>query len=427
MLLSIGLMSGTSMDGVDAALLQTDGEANIHELGHCHLAYPSDFKVLLKVAERAAHQTQGNQAEAAHVFPQALKAYLQEELSWPTHLLQSEIQRLTMQASSLAAVIQQSTDWHARAVAQLLKITARSAAEIDVIGYHGQTLYHSPRQKISWQMGDGALLAKLTGIQVIDQFRQQDIQAGGEGAPFAPVYHFYLAKREGKIPAAVVNCGGIANLTLIRDADLTHVMGFDTGPGNGLIDALVKQRTQGIETMDRDGHYGQRGTINPGVLQALWDHAIVQSGQNYFKKCPPKSLDIRDLCLIPELNALSLEDACATLEAWTALTIVQSLQSLGLNASLVPRYWILAGGGWYNPVIRHTLESQLHALYGKEIRVQTADEMGWNSQALEAQIFAHFAVRSLKKLPLSLPGTTRVPTPLSGGTLHPKQENEAHV
>ena len=374
-MLSIGLMSGTSMDGIDAALLQTDGEDLIVELGHVHLPYTSEVVQQLKAAEIIAKTGQG-------------------DLSMVTGL---------------------STRLHAQAVQALLNQTHKKADEIGVIGYHGQTLFHDAAQKVSIQIGDGALLAQLTGISVVNDFRQTDLQAGGQGAPFAPLYHLCLAKRDQHIPLAVVNCGGISNITLIQNASLEDLSGFDTGPGNGLIDALVRARTQNREAMDRDGQYGSQGEVHPDVLEALFARAIIKNGENYFAKKPPKSLDIRDMHLLPELDRLSLEDACATLEAFTAASIVNSLD---LVSGPIPTHWVLAGGGWYNPVIRQELTQRLQAKLGDDLHIETADEMGWNSQALEAQIFAHFAVRRLKNLPLTMPGTTGVSKPVTGGTVY---------
>jgi anhydro-N-acetylmuramic acid kinase len=237
------------------------------------------------------------------------------------------------------------------------------------------------------------------------------VAAGGQGAPFAPLYHQALAVRDHKLPVAVVNCGGIANITIIQDADESGLLAFDTGPGNGLIDRLIRQRTQGREGMDRDGHYGLQGKVCEKTLAALFAKSLMQEGKNYFELSPPKALDIGDMVLIPELETLSLEDACATLEVFTAESIVRSLKLVNIP---IPQHWILAGGGWHNPVILRELKSRL----GSGIQVMTADEAGWNSQAMEAQIFAYLAVRSLEKKPLSLPGTTRVPAPMTGGELY---------
>lgn len=412
-MLCIGLMSGTSMDGIDAALLETDGETNIIELGHVSVPYAKAVKILLKALERAIKRGQ-------HDFEQSLTEYLGEELHITPNDTQAEIDRLTLflgkpKKITMQAVIHLSTTLHAHAVFKLLQNTNQTAQAIDVIGYHGQTMYHNPSEKKTVQIGDGALLAQLTNITVVNDFRSHDMQQGGQGAPFTPLYHQALAIRDEKIPLAVVNCGGIANITLIKGQRLEDLAGFDTGPGNGLVDALVRERTNAKEFMDTDGQYGLKGKVVQKVLQALFEKAINIKGINYFMLPPPKSLDIRDMVLIQELQSLSLQDACATLEAFTAEMIVKSIDLLQLPPNTTPRHWVLAGGGWNNPVILQELERRLCKRIHNNPIIKTAHEVGWNSQALEAQTFAYFAVRSLKKLPLSVPATTGVVEPSTGG------------
>jgi len=422
-MLSIGLMSGTSMDGIDAALLATDGEDELRALGNIQLKYDLETKWLLKALERATKAAHGHLLEAAGIYLNSLQDYLRQELQINPADVDDKIAELTtylQQKLKTTAplnwnvVVQLSTQLHADAVKKLLEATSQSAPEIDVIGYHGQTLFHHPEQKISIQIGDGKQLAQLTGITVINDFRRCDIAAGGQGAPFAPIYHWALAKKDQKTPVVVANCGGIANISLITRDCLEDLIGFDTGPGNGLIDALIRQRTGGQESMDVDGKYGLYGKISEAVLEAL-HHQALPSRNDYLKQKPPKSLDIRDMQLIPELDALSLEDACATLEAFTAKTMVESLELVDLSPEEIPRHWILAGGGWYNPVILRELTWRLQSTYGSNTIVETADAAGWNHDAMEAQIFAYFALRSLKNLSLSLPKTTGVSQPLSGG------------
>jgi anhydro-N-acetylmuramic acid kinase len=180
-------------------------------------------------------------------------------------------------------------------------------------------------------------------------------------------------------------------------------------------------RTQGREHMDTDGRYGQAGQVSASAMQALHDQAIRMNGVAYFAMLPPKSLDINDMRLIPALDGLSLEDGCATLAAFTADTIANSFDLLPLTLS-APSQWVLCGGGWYNPNIRNALTSRLVAKFGGDVRVHTADEVGWNNQYMEAQVFAYLAVRSAKKLPLSLPTTTGVPEPLTGGDYYTPQK-----
>ena len=254
-------------------------------------------------------------------------------------------------------------------------------------------------------------MANSLNIPVVYQFRANDIAAGGQGAPFAPIYHWALAKRDGLIPCVVLNCGGIANATLISNDDATQLIALDTGPGNGLIDALVRQKTHGKENRDQDGHYGLAGTVNDTVLQQLYTHSMQGDKADFFTQAGPKSLDIGDFKWPAALENLSLEDACRTLEAFTAGSIIKSLMHTN---TLLPERWIVAGGGWHNPVILQEFKTRL-AQYFPQAVVKTADDIGWNADALEAQIFAYLAVRHLQQLPFSFPGTTGVTKPLSGG------------
>ncbi len=409
-------MSGTSMDGIEAALLETDGTpAVLKTLGHISLNYDPEFRILLKSAENAVKECQGNLAEAKIYYEEVSANYLKKAYFIYGHNNHSVM--------SFDEVIEHSTKLHAIAVKSLLKAQKIEPHQIDVIGYHGQTLFHNPAKKISVIVGDGQQLANDLGIQVVNDFRSRDIEAGGQGAPFAPLYHYALAIRDNQFPIAVVNCGGISNISLILNNDEESVIGFDTGPGNALIDRLVRRRTDGQENMDKDGQYGRQGRVDSKVLALLSEKAIVKSGQNYLQKSPPKSLDYNDMKLIPELDALSLEDACATLEAFTAETIVNSLDLLDSidlpdHTFTLPKLWILAGGGWRNPMIVQELRNRLWAKFGRTVKIASADEIGWSSQAMEAQIFAYFAVRSLQNKPLTVPRTTGVPRPMSGGTLY---------
>ncbi|QLH41942.1 MAG: anhydro-N-acetylmuramic acid kinase [Coxiellaceae bacterium] len=418
-MLSIGLMTGTSMDGIDAALLETDGEAVIVPRGHCAIDYDPAFKILLKSVEYAIWRFAGDVTQARLNYTALLQTYLTDVLkNVATDLTPQLANYLTgdpHQPVSFDQVIAHSTFLHVTAVNRLLEKTKQKVSDIDVIGYHGQAFFHRPSQGISIVLGDGQSLADQLGITVVNNFRQRDVMLGGQGAPFAPLYHQALAVRDNKIPLAVVNCGGIANITFITGASLNDVCGFDTGPGNVLIDRYVQRRTLGKEFMDIDGKYGRCGKVDVGIMDLLHEQAVIIQGSNFLNKKPPKALDSNDLQLTIELmtrlDQLSLADACATLEAFTAQTIVSSLKQVDVK----PNYWVLAGGGWNNPVILQALQQQLCHQLGPAVQVKTADEFGWNSQAMEAQIFAYFAVRSLKNLPLSTPNTTGISQAVSGG------------
>ncbi len=411
------------MDGIDASLLSTDGLAKLQEIACYQLDYSNDIKILLKSAERSISKSFGNIDAARIIYVNELKNYLEKELLLNPNLITSKLNSLQEYLArkiknsselSLDSVILLSTLLHAEAVKSLLEIANLKPEGIDVIGYHGQTMYHNPSKQLSIQVGDGNLLAKLTQIKVINNFREQDLKLGGQGAPFAPIYHQALAIRDAKYPLIFANCGGIANLSIIRSESFNDLQGFDTGPGNGLIDAFIKMRTQNAESIDFNAKYGKQGKICRATIQALFAKSALQNGENFYTKTPPKSLDIRDLKLIPELDKLSIEDGAATLESFTAQSIVASLSML----EDIPEYWVVAGGGFNNPVIFDELKLKLEDFYKKKINILSASALGWNAKSLEAQIFAYLAVRSLQDLPFSFPGTTGVAYPISGGTQH---------
>lgn len=236
---TIGLMSGTSMDGIDAALISTDGQQAIHEITHLSMQYPKPFHILLKACEYSAQRHQGDLALMEQQFSHDLNTYLLEALKLnPTDI--SEL--LQNQPVQLNDIIRQSTQYHADVVNSLLEKSPNYLSKIDVIGYHGQTLYHNPAAKRTLQIGDGQLLANLTNINAVNQFRLADVNAGGQGAPLAPMYHRALALRDQHIPLAIVNCGGIANVTFILGEAENDLIGFDTGPGNVLLDQYRLKR-----------------------------------------------------------------------------------------------------------------------------------------------------------------------------------------
>ncbi len=421
-MLSIGLMSGTSMDGIDAALIKTDGKNHIEEIANISLPYDSYFKILLKAAEFAVKKSEGNLSIANTQFLFHLEEYLKSELNISTLELSETKKKLLEHFHkkdnaliSLDQIIRHSTDLHYEAVKLLLIKSHLQPKAIDVIGYHGQTLFHAPKKNITLQVGYGDILATKTGIIVINNFRSNDVMSGGQGAPFAPLYHQALAVRDHLFPLAVVNCGGISNITVIQGQSENQVLGFDTGPGNGLIDRLVKLHTHGRESMDANGKYGSQGNIHENILDLLYQTCIQINGENFFHMLPPKSLDLGDLKLIPELVDLPFNDACATLEAFTADSIVYALKHIHTD---IPSQWILAGGGWHNPMILDQFKTRLQKHYGQQMKIRIASEIGWNSAAIEAQTFAYLAVRSLQNMPISYPGITQVPKPLCGGVIH---------
>lgn len=364
---ALGLMSGTSMDGIDAALIITDGKNHIDFIEAHSLKYESSFQLLLKATEDYIHSKQG-------VFK-------------GTDLIPGF-------NSTVQDVVDQSTAYH-------IKIVENFSQNIDIIGYHGQTFYHNPELKRSVILGNPKQIVDHFGIPVIFDFRSNDMNQGGKGAPLAPIYHKALLKQ----PTAVVNCGGISNITLIGVNDTLGA--FDIGPGNALVDRLVRLKTKGEMMFDQDALFGRHGKIHEDIKQLLWKKSCPKD-ENFYEYPPPKALDTHDLILIPEIIELSIEDACATLEDFTAYVIYQSTRFM----TKIPDLWVLAGGGWNNPLILERLKFYLQA-----VDVKTADEIGLRSESMEAELFAYLAVRSLQKMPISFPDTTGAPAPLTGGVL----------
>lgn len=419
-LVAVGLMSGTSMDGIDACLISTEGESFIKELGATSFTYDDRFRVLMKAAEVAVKAARGDLAAAEQGYDEALTGYLKANGVHPDKISK---ERATLSAYlhgdskdiKFTEVIRHSTELHAQVVKNLLERAAFSARDVDLIGYHGQTLYHRPADGITLQVGDPVYLAELTGIAVVGDFRSNDVKHGGQGAPFAPLYHAAIARQSNLAPVVIANCGGIGNITVVTRDD-AELFAFDTGPGNALLDRYVFSKLG--RPCDLDGALAKQGKVNEEVMLALKKSSVLlPGGRNYLDQNPPKSLDINDLKLVPELEALSIPDACATLTAFTTECMVDSLRWIEQRQIEVPRLWIVAGGGWENPAILASLTERLVKHLGPGVHVQKADAVGWNGKALEAQIFAYLGVRSLKGLPLSAPGTTGVSKAVTGGTL----------
>ncbi len=273
-------------------------------------------------------------------------------------------------------------------------VSALAVDGADLIGFHGQTVLHRPDRRLTWQIGDGDRLARDAGVPTVFDFRCADVAAGGQGAPFAPLYHAALVKQAGLVDAVgVLNLGGVANITLVGQG----LLAFDTGPANGLLDQWVEQAGHG--RFDKDGALAAKGRVHADRLAHLMDHP-------YFGQVPPKSLDRYDFDLAG-VQGLSVEDGAATLTAFTARSVAAALDLLPER----PVSLIASGGGSNNPTLLDMIAAQTGC------RVETADTKGWDGDAIEAQCFAYLAARSVRGLPLSVPGTTGVPAPLTGGRL----------
>jgi len=370
--LAIGLMSGTSMDGIDVALIETDGTS-------------------LKVAR-------GANGFVESLGPTGYRPYSDEERALLRRALvdaDSVVDR-SDRPGCLAEAEALITRAHAEAVAAFLAAENLNPGDIEVIGFHGQTVLHRPSERITLQIGDGRALADSLGIPVVYDLRAADVAAGGQGAPLVPVFHRALAEASGfALPLAVLNIGGVANVTLIgSDGSL---LAFDTGPGNALIDDWMRERTG--RALDDGGRTAARGRPDGALLAWLLMHP-------FFVQRPPKSLD-RNWFSHRLAGQLTTEDGAATLTAFTAQATARALD----HARETPQRWIVAGGGARNGELMRLLKHHLR------VEIATADSVGWSSAFLEAQAFAYLAVLSRQGEPITFPTTTGVSEPMSGGVL----------
>jgi anhydro-N-acetylmuramic acid kinase len=358
---ALGLMSGTSMDGIDIALIETDGEDHVRRLAAGGVEYDQAFR-------------------------QRLRGALGDALA---------IQKRTERPGILAAVEAELTQLHAEAVLRFIGDRMLQPSAIDVIGFHGQTVLHDPRKGLTVQIGDGPALAATTGIDVMHDLRAADCAAGGQGAPLAPVYHRALAAKVPERPVAFVNIGGVANITWIGANG--SLIAFDTGPGNAMIDDFVMKRT-GAQR-DDDGALAAQGQVHEDYVSAYLRHS-------HFAAPVPKSLD-RNAFAVELVDPLSTQDGVATLTAFTATAIARAREHLPEE----PHMWIIAGGGRRNRTLMSMLAGYVHTA------VVPVEALGFDGDSVEAEAWAYLAVRALDRRPISFPGTTNVRVPLTGGVL----------
>jgi anhydro-N-acetylmuramic acid kinase len=350
MLRVIGLMSGTSLDGVDAAWLETDGEA----LG----AF-------------------GPSLTLPYAPP-----------------LRADLRRILDRAPGLRADDPDLLDATRRLTEAHVEAVRRIGQPADLIGFHGQTILHDPGRRRTWQIGDAQALADAVSVPVAYAFREADVAAGGEGAPLVPLFHAALAHDLPK-PLAVLNIGGVANVTFLGSAGT--VAACDTGPGNALLDDWVARQTG--QAFDADGALAAAGQVRADLVAAWLSHP-------YFARPLPKSLDRQQFhAVLGQLSGLSPADGAATLAAFTARAVATCL------LPEQPRRWLVTGGGRRNRAIMAALAAALR------VPVQPVEDVGWDGDGLEAQCFGFLAARVQRGLPLSLPMTTGVPRPMPGGRL----------
>ncbi len=361
-LTAIGLMSGTSFDGVDSAIIKTNG-TKIYSLGETIASSYSDS-------------------------------------------LRRKIRNLVNKKNSIKLLLDVEDELaleHALIVKRLLQKAKMKPSDIDVIGFHGQTIYHNPSQRKTMQIGNSALLAESTGINVVSDFRRMDIASGGEGAPLVPFFHNALCQKLSK-PVAVLNIGGVANVTYVGSNK--ELIAFDTGPGCAMIDDWVHDHRRGH--YDDEGKIAHEGIPNQEVLDLFMRH-------KFFKQKPPKSLDRNKFkSFVKKLDGMSIEDGAATLTHLTALSIKNSQKFMPHK----PKQWMVCGGGSKNRFLLDILSKQ----YGFKIinfdNFRVFDNNIIDAEFVEAQAFAFMAVRSLCNLPISSPTTTGVFRERSGGAFY---------
>ena len=365
LLKAVGLMSGTSLDGVDVALVETDGDAVVRFGPTGYRPYSEGERRLLRDAL----------ADGASLTERAQRRGVLEK------------------AEDFVTAV------HGDVVAEFLQTHRIAAGDVAIVGFHGQTVLHQPEKHLTVQIGDGAALAKKLGIAVAHDFRGADVAAGGQGAPIVPVFHRAIAQgldRPG--PVAVLNIGGVANVTYVEAG--RDPVACDTGPGNALIDDFMRMHVG--KALDRDGQEAAKGEADDGYVAHILDHP-------FFAAPIPKSLDRNAFAFANlSLPTFSVADGAATLAALTAASVARVVPLLPRP----PRSWIVAGGGAHNPTLVKMLQMRL-----APATVETAEAVGWSVDALEAQAFGYLAVRVLKKLPITFPQTTGVPRPMAGGVI----------
>lgn len=358
-IIALGLMSGTSLDGIDAALLETDGDKILYTGPFHTVAYSDAFRVRLKNAVETAARNNEPTADPS--------------------------------------LISDLTSLHCDCIRELLSSVQPDSkwASPSVVGFHGHTTLHRPDRGVTQQIGNPAQIAEAFSIPVVSNFRAHDVEHGGQGAPLAPIYHAAMLASDSK-PVCVVNIGGIGNITWIGP-EKNELVAFDTGPGNGLMDAWIEQTTGA--RFDQDGNLSATGTVNPAVLDELLSLP-------YYTLDYPKSLDRSDLSLKP-IQALAQSDGAATLLAYTVKTILMGVK----QCPAPPLALYVSGGGRHNKTLMARLAEEspcpVHAIEG----------CGWNGDVVEAQAFAFMAVRSQLGLPITFTNTTGTATALTGGEL----------
>ncbi len=359
----IGVMSGTSMDGLDCSLIKSDG------INYCKVVYEHSFKYSTNYQKKLK--------KLVNIFP-SIKNNKKNYLIEYEEFITKEITRI---------------------IIKFIDKSKYNYRKIDLIGFSGQTVYHNPKKKISIQLGSGQKLFEKIKIPIISNFRDKDILYGGQGAPIGCFYHKYLIKKINR-NSAIINIGGVSNITLFTKNKL---VGYDLGPGNALIDDLTYYFYK--KKFDNKGFYAQNGNIIPKIMHKF-------KKNNFFKKKYPKSLDRNHFVKIfNDLKLFKPNDSIHTASLMTAYGILKGLKSIDKKIHLI----IFTGGGRKNNFIINEINKSLNI---KKIELINIDKFGYNGDMIEAQMFGYLAIRSLKKLPISVPSMTGVKKTVSGGIIY---------
>ena len=368
---SIGLMSGTSMDGVDLSVIKSDGNDEFSSIYNTYKEFDDGlYKQLIVLRDKISNSTD-------------LKTHSDE----------------------IKDVEKKFTLFNSRLINDVIK---NIDDDIDLIGFHGQTVFHDPKIQISKQLGDGRLLSSLFRKIVINNFRQNDLNHGGQGAPLTPIFHSLILKIIQKnfkirLPINIINIGGITNITQIKEDtnNLINFFAYDIGPGNCLIDDWVRNNVS--SKFDKDGNYANIGNVDDLILNQAIDNFEIKSYET--------SLDIKDFDT-SFVKGLSFEDGCATLSKFTAYLIADGLAKINKKNDVNPHQYIFCGGGRKNKFLMQSIENYLG---NKNITIKDIDNYDFDGNFIESQAFAYLAIRSYLKLPISFPSTTRCKKTISGG------------
>ena len=371
---AIGLMSGTSMDGVDVSLIRSDG-----------------FNQFTNILDEYFEYNEN----------------LHQELIELRNLI-ININNLKQLSSRLKDLERKITIFHSKIVNE---ISNKYQDQIDFVGFHGQTIFHNPELKISKQLGDGGLMSQLVKKKVIYDFRQEDIANKGQGAPLTPIFHNLLSKiisqkHQINFPICFLNIGGISNITKIIKNDENpeeNLEAFDSGPGNCMIDEWVRKNSK--NNFDKNGSIAKSGKINQLLLNQVIDNFKIDNFD--------KSLDVKDFD-ISFARGLSLEDGCATITNFTAYLIAKGIEYAN-GSNIKPVKYLVCGGGRKNTFLIQKIKDYL--LYKKNISLNSIDDYSLNGDYIESQAFGYLAIRSFLNLPISYPKTTGCEIPTVGGIL----------